>query len=72
MEPIKHLNMRQVRQLRAMADDDADVFAIAWSCEKPESEVRAWFEAVPAGEVAKAIAKVFAKSGLTDDARFQG
>lgn len=70
MEPVQHLTIRQVRKLREITDDTADVQAIAWACGVSMEEADEWFETAPGGEVAKVLARIFEMSGLTDAARF--
>lgn len=71
-KPVKHLTMKQVRNLKVMGDDDADAYAIAWSCEVDVNEVRAWADEARAGDVARVIAEVFEISGMGKDATFPG
>lgn len=70
MEPVKHLTLMQVRQLRKLTDESADHLAIAWSCGVSVDEARAWFNTAPAGDVARCLATIFRISGLTEEAQF--
>lgn len=69
----RSLTLPEVRKLRKQADEDeGDILAIAWSYGILRDEAAAWFNGVPAGTAAKALAVVFEVSGLTEGAQFPG
>ncbi len=69
---LRPLTMGEVRKVRGMGEDEADVTAIAWSAGVLPSEVQAWFDTAPAGDVIKVIRDVFDVSGLGEGAGFPG
>lgn len=64
------LTMREVRKIRKMDEDQADITAIAWACGIQPAESEAWFDKVPMGVAAAAITEVMDAAMATDDAQF--
>lgn len=72
MEPVKHLTITQLRNLRKLESEASDHLAIAWSCDVPVEQAREWFETAPAGDVVRCLERIFELSKMTGAAQFPG
>lgn len=67
---VRSLTMPEVRKVRALGEDEADVLAIHLTTGVPEDEVRDWFNRVPMGVSQVVLLAVAEASLLSEDARF--
>ena len=69
---VTALSMLQVREVRHLEENDADIRAISYATLIPEDQVREWFNTATPGDVQNLIGVIFRLSGLNDTATFPG
>lgn len=67
---VRSLTMPEVRRVRALDEDAADVLAIHLTTGCPADEVESWFNRVPMGAVQPVLLAIAEASLLTEDAQF--
>lgn len=71
-QKVTALTMLQVREVRGLGENAADIRAISYATLIPEPEVKEWFATATPGDVQALIGAIFRLSGLTSDADFPG
>jgi len=69
---VTGLSMLQVREVRGLGENDADIKAISYATLLPEDQVREWFATAIPGDVQALIGAIFRLSGLDGAATFPG
>lgn len=72
VQKVTALSMIQVREVRSLAENDADITAIAYATLLPIEDVREWFGTATPGDVQALIGAIFRLSGLDGAATFPG
>ena len=69
---VRALSLVEVRQVRTLSDNDADITAIALATGLDTQEVRTWFLSATPGDVQSILRPIFEMSGLVEGAGFPG
>lgn len=67
---VRSLTMPEVRRVRALDDNEADIVAIHLTTGCPEDEAREWFNRVPMGVAQPVLLAIAEASLLSEDAQF--